>query len=70
VRRFCEPLLGAFALRRPPARLAAALVAPERGGFGGRLKLAPLSADDAQALLDADLDAPIRGRAARTSCSR
>lgn len=56
VRRFQGPLLGAFAFRRPPARLAAALFTAERGGFGARLELAPLSADQAQALLDPDLD--------------
>jgi DNA-binding CsgD family transcriptional regulator len=67
VRRFRGPLLGAFALRRPPARLAAALVAAERGGFGGRLTLAPLSADDAQALLDADLDGATRAMLYRES---
>jgi predicted ATPase len=33
VRRFRGPLLGAFAFRRPPERLAAALVAAERGGL-------------------------------------
>jgi predicted ATPase len=34
VRRFRGPLLGAFAFRRPPAWLAAAFDAAERGGFG------------------------------------
>jgi predicted ATPase len=56
VRRFRGPLLGAVAFRRAPERLAAAFVAAERGGFGSGLRLAPLSPDEAQALLDADLD--------------
>jgi predicted ATPase len=33
VRRFQGPLLGAFAFRRPPARLAATLLTAERGGL-------------------------------------
>jgi len=56
VRRFLGPLLGAIAFRRPPERLAAAFGAAERAGFGSGLRLAPLSPDEAQALLDADLD--------------
>ena len=56
VRRFHGPLLGALAFRRPPARLAAALVAAERGGFGSGLALAPLTADEARALLDPEVD--------------
>ena len=67
VRRFRGPLLGAFAFRRPPARLAAALVAAERGGFGDRLELTPLSADQAQALLDPDLDRATRSTLCRES---
>ena len=67
VRRFHGPLLGAFALRRPPVRLAAALVSAERGGFGGRLELNPLSADEAQALIDPDLDRATRAALWRES---
>jgi predicted ATPase len=67
VRRFRGPLLGAFAFRRPPARLAAAFVAAERGGFGSGLRLSPLSADEAQALLGTDLDGAVRARLYRES---
>ncbi len=67
VRRFEGPLLGAFAFRRPPARLAAALVAAERGGFGSGLTLKSLSADDAEALLDPELDLATRAMLYRES---
>ena len=67
VRRFRGPLLGAFAFRRPPARLAAAFVAAERGGFGSGLRLSPLSADEAQALLGTDLDGATQARLYRES---
>ena len=67
VRRFRGPLLGAFAFRRAPARLAASLVAAERGGFGSRLELTPLSADEAWVLLDADLDGATRAMLYRES---
>jgi DNA-binding CsgD family transcriptional regulator len=60
VRRFRGPLLGAFALRRAPTRLAAALLAAERGGFGSAVKLTPLSADEAQLLLGVGLDGATR----------
>jgi DNA-binding NarL/FixJ family response regulator len=60
VRRFRGPLLGAFAFRQPSARLAAELDAAERGGFGCRLALAPLSAEEADALFDPRLDASTR----------
>ncbi|HWD73972.1 MAG TPA: hypothetical protein VG371_02455 [Solirubrobacteraceae bacterium] len=60
VRRFRGPLVGAFASRRPPARLAAALVAAERDGYASGLELTPLSADEAQALLGDDLDGATR----------
>jgi DNA-binding CsgD family transcriptional regulator len=67
VRRFRGRLLGAFAFRRPPARLAAAFVAAERGGFGSELRLSPLSADEAKALLAGDLDGATQARLFRES---
>jgi ATP/maltotriose-dependent transcriptional regulator MalT len=67
VRRFHGPLLGAFAFRRPPLRLAAAFVAAERGGFGIGLRLSPLSEDEAQALLGRELDSATQIRLYRES---
>src|SRR5206468_13008199 len=60
VRRFHWPLLGAFAFRRAPAGLAAALDAAQRGGSGSRLHPSPLSADAAAALLPPGVDAATR----------
>ena len=60
VRRFRGPLLGAFAFRQPSARLAAELDTAERAGFGSRVALAPLSAEEADALFDPRLDASTR----------
>ena len=67
VRRFRGPLLGAFAFRRAPARLTAAFVAAERGGFGSGLRLSPLSADEAHALLGTELDGATQVRLYRES---
>jgi DNA-binding CsgD family transcriptional regulator len=60
VRRFRGPFLGAFAFRQPTVRLAAELDAAERAGFGSRLVLAPLTAEEADALFDPRLDASTR----------
>ncbi|MBV9607191.1 MAG: AAA family ATPase [Solirubrobacterales bacterium] len=56
MRRFRGPLLTALAYRQPPPRLASALEAAARGGFGTRLELAPLSTQDADRLIGEDLD--------------
>ena len=60
LRRFRGPLLTAFAVRHVPPGLSAALDAAARAGFGSRMELRPLSADDAHALLDPALDAASR----------
>jgi DNA-binding CsgD family transcriptional regulator len=60
VRRFHGPLLGAFAFRRAPAGLGAALDAAQRAGSGSRLEPSSLSAEDAAALLPPGVDAATR----------
>ena len=66
-RRFRGPLLGAFAFRQPPGRLAAALDTAARGGFGSRLEPAPLTSEEAQALIGPDFDAASRAALYRES---
>ncbi len=66
-RRFRRAMLGAFASRHPPAQLAAALDGAARGGFGSRLDIGPLTAADAQALIDPHLDAATRAALYRES---
>ena len=58
--RFRGPLLGALAARQRPARLAAVLDTATRAGYGGRIELAPLTAVQAEALMDPGLDADER----------
>jgi DNA-binding CsgD family transcriptional regulator len=65
LRRFRGPLLMALALRQTPPRLAGALEEAMRAGFGTRLDLGPLTQDEAQALIDPELD-----RATRTELYR
>jgi predicted ATPase len=60
VRRFHGPLLGAFAFRRAPAALAAALDAAQRAGSASRLAPAPLTAAEAAALFERGVDAGTR----------
>jgi predicted ATPase len=57
-RRFRGPLLGVLAFRQAPGRLARALETAARGGFGSRLPLIPLTAEEAQRLIGPDYDAP------------
>src|SRR5947209_8789952 len=57
LRRFRGPLLMTLAFRQTPARLAGALEEATRAGFSTRLDIAPLSSSEAQALVDAELDA-------------
>src|SRR5262252_2646969 len=58
--RFRGPLLGALAARQRPARLATVLDAATRADYGGRIELAPLTAAQAEALMDPRLDADER----------
>jgi len=55
--RFRGPVLGALAARQRPARLAAVLDTATRAGTGVRIELAPLTATQAEALMDPRLDA-------------
>lgn len=57
LRRFRGRLLIALAFRHAPAHLIAALEATARAGSGSRLELAPMTRDEARALLDPELDA-------------
>ncbi len=57
LRRFNGPLLVGLAFRHAPARLAAALDTNSRSGLASRLVLAPLSREEALALLDPGIDA-------------
>jgi predicted ATPase len=56
-RRFRGPLLVALAFRQAPARLASALSTAERGGFGTRLELPPLTSREASELAGPGFDA-------------
>jgi DNA-binding CsgD family transcriptional regulator/tetratricopeptide (TPR) repeat protein len=67
LRRFRGPLLIALAFRRAPRPLAVALERATRSGSGTRFDLAPLSAEQAQALIDPDRDAATRAAIYRES---
>jgi predicted ATPase len=67
LRRFRGPLLIALASRNTPARLAAGVEEATRVGFGTRLDLGPLTSDEANALIDPELDSAIRGALYRES---
>jgi ATP/maltotriose-dependent transcriptional regulator MalT len=56
LRRFRGPLLTALAYRQPPTRLVGALEAAVRAGLATRLELLPLTSEDADRLIGADLD--------------
>jgi ATP/maltotriose-dependent transcriptional regulator MalT len=58
--RFRGRLLAVLAARYRPARLAAVLDTATREGLGSRIELSPLSAAEADALIDARLDAQER----------
>jgi DNA-binding CsgD family transcriptional regulator len=60
LRRFRGPLLMALAVRHTPSPLAAPLEEAIRAGEGARVDLGPLSSAEAHALIDPELDAPIR----------
>jgi hypothetical protein len=60
LRRFRGPVLGALAVRQRPARLAAVLDGATRTGYGARIELAPLTATEAESLMDPGLDADER----------
>ncbi|MBV9049493.1 MAG: hypothetical protein JOY58_14550, partial [Solirubrobacterales bacterium] len=66
-RRFRGPLLAGFAFRHAPARLASALHAAARDGFGSRLELVPLSAPEAEALIGPGFDPATRAAFYRES---
>lgn len=66
-RRFRGPLLAGFAFRQAPARLAFALHAAARDGFGIRLDLAPLTAEEAQAVIGPSVDPTTRATLYRES---
>jgi predicted ATPase/DNA-binding CsgD family transcriptional regulator len=67
VRRFNGALLAAFAFRRAPPQLVTALDAAEHSDLALRLELAPLTAQEADALLDPRLDAGRRAALYRES---
>src|SRR6201996_6940420 len=67
LRRFRGPLLVALAFRQTPARLASALEEATRNGLATRLDLGPLSLDEAQALIDPELDSTTRAALYRES---
>src|SRR5215467_9914589 len=60
LRRFHGPVLGVLAARQRPALLAAVLDEATRRGFGGRIELAPLTAVQAEALMEPGLHADER----------
>src|SRR5215831_12136703 len=60
LRRFRGPVLGVLAARQRPALLAGVLDEATRRGFGGRIELAPLTAVQAEALMEPGLDADER----------
>jgi len=66
-RRFRGPLLAGFAFRQAPARLASALHAAARAGFGSRLDLVPLTAEEAEALIGPAFDPATRAALYRES---
>ena len=67
LRRFRGGLLVAVAYRHGPPQLSAAFEDAARAGFGSRLDLGPLSAEEAFALLDPALDAAARDAVYRDS---
>ena len=67
LRRFHGPLLTVCAFRLAPARLAAALDTAERAGRCVRLELAPLTAGEADALLEPVIDPARRSALYRES---
>src|SRR6201987_5784159 len=67
LRRVRGPLLMALAVRHTPSPLAALLEEAIRAGEGARVDLGPLSAAEAQALMDPELDAPTRAALSRES---
>src|SRR5215467_2359895 len=67
LRRFRGPVLGVLAARQRPALLAVVLDEATRRGFGGRIELAPLTATQAEALMDPGLDADERATLYRQS---
>src|SRR5215813_11264928 len=60
LRRFHGPVLGVLAARQRPALLAVVLDEATRRGFGGRIELAPLTAVQAEALMEPGLHADER----------
>ena len=66
-RRFRGPLLTGFAFRQAPARLAFALHAAARDGYGSRLELAPLTAEEAEAVIGPGFDPATRATLYRES---
>ena len=67
LRRFRGPVLGVLAARQRPALLAVVLDEATRRGYGGRIELAPLTAAQAEALMDPGLDADERATLYRQS---
>jgi len=67
LRRFRGPLLMALALRQTPARLAGAFEEGVRSGFATRVDLGPLTPEEAQALIDPELDLATRTELYRES---
>ncbi len=65
--RFRGPLLGAFATRQRPTRLGAVLDTLARSGDGERIDLTPLTAAEADALMEPSLDVERRTRLYRQS---
>jgi DNA-binding CsgD family transcriptional regulator/tetratricopeptide (TPR) repeat protein len=65
--RFRGPLLGAFATRRRPTRLGAVFDTLARSGYGEQIDLSPLTAAEADTLMDPSLDVERRGLLYRQS---
>ncbi|HXJ25745.1 MAG TPA: AAA family ATPase, partial [Streptosporangiaceae bacterium] len=60
LRRFRGPMLGVLAARQRPAQLAAVLDGATRTGYGARIELIPLTATQAESLMEPGLDASQR----------
>jgi DNA-binding CsgD family transcriptional regulator len=60
LRRFRGPMLGVLAARQRPAQLAAVLDGATRSDYGARIELAPLTAAQAESLMEPGLDASQR----------
>jgi DNA-binding CsgD family transcriptional regulator len=67
LRRFHGPLLMALAMRQTPQRLAGSFEEATRAGFGTRLDLGPLTLEEAQELIDPELDVATRTELYRES---